>query len=99
MKTAHIRREYEQGGLRRADLDANPLAQFEVWFAQASAAASLLIQAISRVDRCIAACREFSRSRRWRSEWLAAPAHDGLATHAAYKFGLRSGDATILTMA
>ena len=40
MKTAHIRREYEQGGLRHADLDANPLAQFEVWFAQASAAAS-----------------------------------------------------------
>jgi pyridoxamine 5'-phosphate oxidase len=40
MKTAHIRREYEQGGLRRVDLDVNPLAQFDVWFAQASAAAS-----------------------------------------------------------
>ena len=40
MKTAHIRREYGQGGLRRADLDVNPLAQFDVWFAQASAAAS-----------------------------------------------------------
>jgi pyridoxamine 5'-phosphate oxidase len=37
MALADIRREYEQGGLDRADLGANPLAQFNQWFAQASA--------------------------------------------------------------
>jgi pyridoxamine 5'-phosphate oxidase len=36
MKIADIRREYSRGGLRRADLDANPLAQFNSWFAQES---------------------------------------------------------------
>ncbi len=34
---ADIRREYSLGGLNRADLDANPVAQFNHWFAQASA--------------------------------------------------------------
>src|SRR5471032_335944 len=38
MAIAHIRREYARGGLRRTDLETNPLAQFDVWFAQASAA-------------------------------------------------------------
>jgi pyridoxamine 5'-phosphate oxidase len=38
MAIAHIRREYARGGLRRAELEADPLAQFDVWFAQASAA-------------------------------------------------------------
>ena len=33
---ADIRREYSLGGLNRADLDANPLAQFNQWFAQAA---------------------------------------------------------------
>jgi hypothetical protein len=37
MAIAHIRRDYAQGELRRADLDANPVAQFHSWFAQASA--------------------------------------------------------------
>jgi pyridoxamine 5'-phosphate oxidase len=37
MAIADIRREYERGGLQRADLDANPMAQFDSWFAQASA--------------------------------------------------------------
>ncbi len=37
MALADIRREYAAGELRRADLDANPLAQFNAWFAQASA--------------------------------------------------------------
>jgi pyridoxamine 5'-phosphate oxidase len=37
MAIAHIRRDYSQGELRRADLDANPVAQFHSWFAQASA--------------------------------------------------------------
>jgi pyridoxamine 5'-phosphate oxidase len=37
MATADIRREYGRGGLKRADLDANPIAQFNSWFAQASA--------------------------------------------------------------
>jgi pyridoxamine 5'-phosphate oxidase len=36
MAIADIRRDYEQGGLDRADLGANPLAQFNQWFAQAS---------------------------------------------------------------
>jgi pyridoxamine 5'-phosphate oxidase len=37
MGVADIRREYSLGGLDRADMDANPLAQFDQWFAQASA--------------------------------------------------------------
>ena len=36
MAIADIRREYSTGELRRADLDADPLAQFNSWFAQAS---------------------------------------------------------------
>ena len=36
MGMADIRRDYSLGGLDRADLDANPLAQFNQWFAQAS---------------------------------------------------------------
>src|SRR5277367_6318398 len=38
MTIADIRREYTLGGLRRADLDANPIAQFQKWFGQAEAA-------------------------------------------------------------
>jgi pyridoxamine 5'-phosphate oxidase len=38
MKIADIRREYARDGLRRADLDANPVAQFQKWFEQALAA-------------------------------------------------------------
>jgi pyridoxamine 5'-phosphate oxidase len=37
MALADIRREYTTGELRRADLDANPMAQFNAWFAVASA--------------------------------------------------------------
>ena len=37
MKIADIRREYSTGNLQRADLDANPLAQFQKWFGQAAA--------------------------------------------------------------
>jgi pyridoxamine 5'-phosphate oxidase len=36
MEMADIRREYSLGSLRRADLDANPIPQFNQWFAQAS---------------------------------------------------------------
>ena len=36
MAMADIRREYVQEELRRADLAANPLAQFNQWFAQAA---------------------------------------------------------------
>jgi pyridoxamine 5'-phosphate oxidase len=36
MAIADIRRDYSQSELRRADLDANPMAQFNSWFAQAS---------------------------------------------------------------
>ena len=35
MNLADLRREYTQGGLRRADLDPNPLGQFHKWFEQA----------------------------------------------------------------
>jgi pyridoxamine 5'-phosphate oxidase len=38
MSLADIRREYTGGGLRRADLDANPIAQFQKWFARAETA-------------------------------------------------------------
>ena len=37
MALTDIRREYEQGSLDRADLVADPLAQFNQWFLQASA--------------------------------------------------------------
>jgi pyridoxamine 5'-phosphate oxidase len=36
MAIADIRRDYSQSELRRADLDANPMAQFNSWFAHAS---------------------------------------------------------------
>src|SRR5277367_2418358 len=38
MAIADIRREYSLGGLRRADLSANPMAQFQKWFEQAATA-------------------------------------------------------------
>jgi pyridoxamine 5'-phosphate oxidase len=37
MAIADIRRDYSTGELRRADLDADPMEQFNAWFAQASA--------------------------------------------------------------
>jgi pyridoxamine 5'-phosphate oxidase len=40
MSLADTRRDYTIGGLRRADLDANPVAQFQKWFAQAEAVLS-----------------------------------------------------------
>lgn len=36
MNLADIRRNYSAGGLARTDLDANPLRQFEEWFARAA---------------------------------------------------------------
>jgi pyridoxamine 5'-phosphate oxidase len=38
MAIADIRREYSLGGLRRVDLDANPIAQFQKWFEEATRA-------------------------------------------------------------
>ncbi|HWN95723.1 MAG TPA: pyridoxamine 5'-phosphate oxidase [Methylomirabilota bacterium] len=35
MNLADLRREYTKGGLRRADLEPNPLVQFQKWFEQA----------------------------------------------------------------
>jgi pyridoxamine 5'-phosphate oxidase len=35
MTLADLRREYTLAGLRRADLDADPIAQFQKWFTQA----------------------------------------------------------------
>ena len=35
---AQLRRDYRREGLRRADLDADPVAQFRLWFQQATAA-------------------------------------------------------------
>jgi pyridoxamine 5'-phosphate oxidase len=40
MAMADIRREYSQGELRRSDLDVNPVAQFQKWFAQAAGESS-----------------------------------------------------------
>ncbi|HUA68412.1 MAG TPA: pyridoxamine 5'-phosphate oxidase [Candidatus Saccharimonadales bacterium] len=36
MALADIRREYSRGSLQRADLEVNPVAQFQKWFAQAA---------------------------------------------------------------
>lgn len=36
MALADIRREYARAGLRRTELDANPIAQFETWFRAAT---------------------------------------------------------------
>src|SRR5438045_4209164 len=36
MSLAQLRREYNLAGLRRRDLDADPIAQFKLWFEQAS---------------------------------------------------------------
>jgi pyridoxamine 5'-phosphate oxidase len=35
MNLADLRREYTKGGLRRADLDPSPIAEFQKWFQQA----------------------------------------------------------------
>jgi pyridoxamine 5'-phosphate oxidase len=35
MNLADLRREYTKGGLRRSDLDPNPIVQFQKWFEQA----------------------------------------------------------------
>lgn len=40
MGVADIRREYSRGSLRRADLAANPVAQFQRWFAQTAGQSS-----------------------------------------------------------
>ncbi len=40
MGMADIRREYSHGSLRRVDLEASPVAQFQKWFAQAAGEAS-----------------------------------------------------------
>ncbi|HZT22042.1 MAG TPA: pyridoxamine 5'-phosphate oxidase [Verrucomicrobiae bacterium] len=40
MNLADFRRDYTRGELRRADLNANPMAQFQKWFAQAAGEAS-----------------------------------------------------------
>jgi len=37
MNVADIRRDYSHGDLQRANMEANPLAQFDIWFAQAAA--------------------------------------------------------------
>jgi pyridoxamine 5'-phosphate oxidase len=38
MQLADIRRDYARAGLRRADLNANPIAQFQSWFEDAKSA-------------------------------------------------------------
>lgn len=40
MGVADIRREYSRGSLRRVDLETNPVAQFQRWFAQAAGESS-----------------------------------------------------------
>ncbi len=36
MRIANLRREYNLAGLRRSDLDSDPIAQFKMWFDQAA---------------------------------------------------------------
>ena len=38
MSIADLRREYNLTGLRRSDLEADPIAQFKKWFDQAAGA-------------------------------------------------------------
>ncbi|MGH7225835.1 MAG: pyridoxamine 5'-phosphate oxidase family protein, partial [Gemmataceae bacterium] len=38
MRIADMRNEYEREGLSEADMDADPVRQFETWFQQALAA-------------------------------------------------------------
>src|SRR5438034_7238918 len=38
MPIADLRREYNLAGLRRRDLEADPIAQFRIWFEQATGA-------------------------------------------------------------
>jgi pyridoxamine 5'-phosphate oxidase len=38
LNLAELRREYTRAGLRRADLDSNPIVQFQKWFEQAMTA-------------------------------------------------------------
>src|SRR5262245_33159260 len=38
MSIADLRREYSLGGLRRTDLDSDPIAQFNKWFGQTTGA-------------------------------------------------------------
>ncbi len=38
MQIANMRKEYTQGGLSEADMNADPIRQFEIWFQQALAA-------------------------------------------------------------
>ncbi len=40
MSPAHLRKDYTLGSLRRANLAADPLAQFQKWFAEAQASAA-----------------------------------------------------------
>ena len=40
MDAADIRREYSRGSLQRADLEADPVTQFQKWFAQATGKSS-----------------------------------------------------------
>ena len=47
MNLADLRREYTKGGLRRADLDLNPMVQFRKWFEQALTAELLEPSAIT----------------------------------------------------
>ena len=56
MAIADLRREYNLTGLRRSDLEADPIAQFKKWFDQAAraqdqrAGAEVLHQALQ--ERC-----------------------------------------------
>lgn len=47
MKISDMRRDYESSGLRRSDLNADPLVQFETWFEEARAAGVEDVNALS----------------------------------------------------
>jgi pyridoxamine 5'-phosphate oxidase len=47
MSIADLRREYKLAGLRRSDLEADPLVQFQKWFQQASGAEPMDMNAMT----------------------------------------------------
>ena len=47
MKISDMRRDYESSGLRRSDLHADPLVQFETWFDEARAAGVADVNALA----------------------------------------------------
>src|SRR5947199_120874 len=58
MSIADVRREYNLAGLRRRDLEAEPIAQFKRWFDQATGArtSGRLLKLLTGIYKSILAC-------------------------------------------